>query len=203
MSIVQRKSSTCSNSAISHEKENLNHLVEVLKPRVYITNLSNFKSLVQELTGNEISVSPPLIISSQSSISSMTSQLADDQVQLMQSNNFVDQDCYYGLQESSPERSFERSCSDIIDIPLTTSDTWDTSEELIRSTEILSNDIVFDQFHSSSFGSYEDMSLLQYGDVVDYSWISEMENPFVYYHEAPIMPAEVGEYTYDHVSEML
>ncbi|KAK1397209.1 VQ domain-containing protein [Heracleum sosnowskyi] len=195
--ISKRKSSF--SKSTSHEKENLNYLVKVLKPRVYITHPCNFKSLVQELTGNEIASPPPLPISLQSSISSIISQPTDDQqVQVMQSKIIIDQDCYYGLQESSPEWSFERSCSDIINVPLTT---WDSSEEFNRSTQILSNHII-DQFLSSSFGSYEDTSLVQYGDDLDYSWISEMNNPFVYHHGAPIMLAEVGEYAYG-LSEML
>ncbi|KAK3183396.1 hypothetical protein Dsin_030682 [Dipteronia sinensis] len=51
------------------KKQQLNHLIKVLRPKVYITDTSNFKSLVQQLTGNinatsSSSLSPP---SSQSS----------------------------------------------------------------------------------------------------------------------------------------
>ncbi|TXG54543.1 hypothetical protein EZV62_019799 [Acer yangbiense] len=34
------------------KKQQLNHLIKVLRPKVYITDTSNFKSLVQQLTGN-------------------------------------------------------------------------------------------------------------------------------------------------------
>ncbi|CAK8567768.1 unnamed protein product [Lathyrus sativus] len=37
---------------IVQEKQNFNNLIKVLKPKVYITNSSCFKKLVQELTGN-------------------------------------------------------------------------------------------------------------------------------------------------------
>lgn len=37
---------------IIHEKQNFNNLIKVLKPKVYITDNSSFKKLVQELTGN-------------------------------------------------------------------------------------------------------------------------------------------------------
>ncbi|KAJ0112906.1 hypothetical protein Patl1_01434 [Pistacia atlantica] len=35
-----------------HEKKQLNSLIKVLRPKVYITDSSSFKNLVQELTGN-------------------------------------------------------------------------------------------------------------------------------------------------------
>lgn len=64
-------SRTCSHSQkISknhdkHKKQQLNSLINFLKPKVYITDSSNFKSLVQELTGKEKShpdsSSPPAI----------------------------------------------------------------------------------------------------------------------------------------------
>ncbi|KAI4306002.1 hypothetical protein L6164_029321 [Bauhinia variegata] len=45
----------------SNERHQFNSLIKVLKPKVYITDSSNFKNLVQELTGNGSSttLSPP------------------------------------------------------------------------------------------------------------------------------------------------
>ncbi|OIT37590.1 hypothetical protein A4A49_54851 [Nicotiana attenuata] len=40
------------NNHIHDNKKQLNNLIKFLKPKVYITNSSNFKNLVQELTGN-------------------------------------------------------------------------------------------------------------------------------------------------------
>ncbi|KAL1821321.1 hypothetical protein ACET3Z_016190 [Daucus carota] len=209
--IVSKSKIRDSSNSTSHENKNLNHLVTVLKPRVYIIDPSNFKSLVQELTGNGMTSPPPtydpIPISSTSSISSVISQPTDDQhVQLMQNKAIVDQDYCYAFQESSPEWSFERSCSEILNVPLTTIDTWDSSEELNMSNQFFSNDMI-NQAHSSfleshkhsnsqelnmptqifsndtidqtliSFpGSHEQMSFPLIGDEVDYSWISEMNN---------------------------
>ncbi|KAL5791702.1 hypothetical protein ACOSP7_000296 [Xanthoceras sorbifolium] len=52
-----------------NEKKQLNHLIKVLRPKVYITDSSNFKRLVQQLTGNNGSSSSlplPLPLPSQS-----------------------------------------------------------------------------------------------------------------------------------------
>lgn len=44
-----------------NDKNKLNTLIKVLKPKVYITDSSSFKNLVQQLTGNGTSpVAPPL-----------------------------------------------------------------------------------------------------------------------------------------------
>ncbi|KAJ0113685.1 hypothetical protein Patl1_01432 [Pistacia atlantica] len=42
----------------NESKKQLNNLIEVLRPKVYITDSSNFKRLVQELTGNGSSIVP-------------------------------------------------------------------------------------------------------------------------------------------------
>ncbi|KAK4364020.1 hypothetical protein RND71_015378 [Anisodus tanguticus] len=41
------------NSNIPCNKKQLNNLIKLLRPKVYITSSSNFKTLVQQLTGNE------------------------------------------------------------------------------------------------------------------------------------------------------
>ena len=41
-----------------NDKNKLNSLIKVLRPKVYITDSSSFKKLVQELTGNGTSVAP-------------------------------------------------------------------------------------------------------------------------------------------------
>ncbi|KAM3395843.1 hypothetical protein P3S68_004849 [Capsicum galapagoense] len=57
--------------ATNSEKKQFTNLIKLLKPKVYITHSSNFKNLVQQLTGNNIngsssssSSSSPIIISS-------------------------------------------------------------------------------------------------------------------------------------------
>lgn len=49
---VINQTSTLKTSKVVHEKQYFNNLIKVLKPKVYITNSSCFKKLVQELTGN-------------------------------------------------------------------------------------------------------------------------------------------------------
>ena len=61
----QAESSKASKNNNIHEKKDLNRLIKVLRPKVYITDSASFKMLVQELTGNGSSSSP---IASQSTI---------------------------------------------------------------------------------------------------------------------------------------
>ncbi|KAK1566443.1 hypothetical protein Q3G72_000020 [Acer saccharum] len=53
---MKRKAVSCVKEGGKNEncskKQQLNHLIKVLRPKVYITDTSNFKSLVQQLTGN-------------------------------------------------------------------------------------------------------------------------------------------------------
>ncbi|KAK4846692.1 hypothetical protein QYF36_020911 [Acer negundo] len=53
---MKRKAVRCVKEGGKNEncskKQQLNHLIKVLRPKVYITDTSNFKSLVQQLTGN-------------------------------------------------------------------------------------------------------------------------------------------------------
>ncbi|KAL5077629.1 hypothetical protein RYX36_016613 [Vicia faba] len=49
---VINQTSSLKTSKDVHEKQYFNNLIKVLKPKVYITNSSRFKKLVQELTGN-------------------------------------------------------------------------------------------------------------------------------------------------------
>ncbi|OAY26900.1 hypothetical protein MANES_16G083700v8 [Manihot esculenta] len=48
-----KKQSKASSKISNNEKKQLNSWIKVLRPKVYITDSSSFKSLVQELTGNE------------------------------------------------------------------------------------------------------------------------------------------------------
>ncbi|WOG99974.1 hypothetical protein DCAR_0519330 [Daucus carota subsp. sativus] len=153
-------------TSTSDATQNFNHLVKVLKPRVYITHPSNFKSLVHQLTAGGIPIPSPTPVSSQSSMPSIVLQPTDDQqIQLMPDKVLADQDFHCGVLESSPEWAFERSCSEIIDVPFTPFGAWTVSEDLSLSAQILSDDMM-EQFHSSLFG-----------DEVESSWISEMNNP--------------------------
>ncbi|PNY11903.1 hypothetical protein L195_g008523 [Trifolium pratense] len=50
--VINQASSLKISKDIIHEKQHFNNLIKVLKPKVYITKTTNFKKLVQELTGN-------------------------------------------------------------------------------------------------------------------------------------------------------
>ncbi|WJX37870.1 hypothetical protein P8452_25591 [Trifolium repens] len=50
--VINQASSLKISKDIIHEKQHFNNLIKVLKPKVYITKSTNFKKLVQELTGN-------------------------------------------------------------------------------------------------------------------------------------------------------
>lgn len=58
-----KKPSQASKKIPKNDKKQFNSLIKVLRPKVYITDSSNFKRLVQELTGNgnPISFVPPPI----------------------------------------------------------------------------------------------------------------------------------------------
>ncbi|XVE78508.1 hypothetical protein DITRI_Ditri13aG0150700 [Diplodiscus trichospermus] len=60
--LSQVKVKTCKVS--SEKKRLMNSLIKVLRPKVYITDNSNFKSLVQQLTGNGTSDIPSEALSS-------------------------------------------------------------------------------------------------------------------------------------------
>ncbi|KAL1560539.1 hypothetical protein AAHA92_10737 [Salvia divinorum] len=49
------------------KKQQSNSLMKILRPKVFITDSSNFKNLVQQLTGNAASSSPPPRINSSAS----------------------------------------------------------------------------------------------------------------------------------------
>ncbi|WCJ44532.1 hypothetical protein M5689_025194 [Euphorbia peplus] len=70
---------TSSSRICKNEKKQFNSLIEVLRPKVYITNVSNFKTLVQELTGNNTSLS-----SSSSSITNTVSSLPCSRLQVIE-----------------------------------------------------------------------------------------------------------------------
>ncbi|KAG6404958.1 hypothetical protein SASPL_132536 [Salvia splendens] len=64
-----KKSKQSSSPLTKQEKkqQSNNTLMKMLKPKVFITDSSNFKSLVQQLTGNAIASSPPPQINSSAS----------------------------------------------------------------------------------------------------------------------------------------
>ncbi|PON35264.1 VQ motif containing protein [Parasponia andersonii] len=53
--------SKCLKTSKSNEKKDFNSWIKVLRPKVYITDSSSFKQLVQELTGNGTTASPSAI----------------------------------------------------------------------------------------------------------------------------------------------
>lgn len=182
-------------STTTDNKKTLNSLIRVLRPKVYITDSSTFKTLVQELTGNGIISTTPTPRFSSPPNSSIISEPTEQVPTIIQENIIED---YATFKESSPDMSFDSS---ELSVP-TTFGTSDFFEELNMPNPFLSTHD--QQFQSSSLENNDDMSLNippQYGEI-DLSWLLEMDPNFVYNYDpcaVPMMmpPPEVCEYDYD------
>ncbi|XWS47459.1 hypothetical protein CRYUN_Cryun14cG0153800 [Craigia yunnanensis] len=91
-------------SKSSSEKKQLNSLIKVLRPKVYITDSSSFKSLVQQLTGNGTSATVSQSILPSSSSSYSLPQIVEKLVPVIDVG--LDD---HGNPESSLESSFDES----------------------------------------------------------------------------------------------
>lgn len=103
----KKSSSQASMKIPKHEKKQQIHsLIKILRPKVYITDSSNFKNLVQELTGNGNSPvsSPPPSISAASPSTGLP--LIDIQDHAYQENSLdlsFDSSCFSTPLEGSPD----------------------------------------------------------------------------------------------------
>ncbi|PIN11577.1 hypothetical protein CDL12_15819 [Handroanthus impetiginosus] len=95
------------------KKQNLNGLIKILRPKVYITDSSNFKNLVQELTGNG-KIYSPVLSSPPSSISASLSppiwevpflESSADHDHTYRENYSLDSSCFSTPLEGSPDIS--------------------------------------------------------------------------------------------------
>ncbi|KDP32708.1 hypothetical protein JCGZ_12000 [Jatropha curcas] len=62
------------------KKKQFNNILQVLRPKVYITDVSNFKRLVQELTGNGCSNTTPTPLDSQVNEQACVSIVSDFEI---------------------------------------------------------------------------------------------------------------------------
>ncbi|XWS75717.1 hypothetical protein CRYUN_Cryun01aG0116100 [Craigia yunnanensis] len=131
------------------EKKQLNSLIKVLRPKVYITDSSSFKSLVQDLTGNG---SRTVLQSSPSSLPQIVEKVVP----------VIDVEDDHGNPESSMESSFDESL-----------ESFQVCNHLALSTEEINqayDPFPFDDTNSSEyiFMNQQEDSLV-YGDLQ--SWL--------------------------------
>lgn len=141
---------------INHEKKNkqqLNSLIKVLKPKVYITDSSSFKSLVQELTGNGSSSSTSTTRVSSPSPSPSSSS-PPPPVETNSTEAFSDT---YSL-----DSSFDQPCSNsiIYDEPMFIED--ETAAASVEYLLMMNND-------------QQETELFAYQDLDLESWLLDME----------------------------
>lgn len=136
----------------NHEKKNkqqLNSLIKVLKPKVYITDCSSFKSLVQELTGNGSSSS-----TSTTPVSSPSSSSPPHPVEINSTEAFSD--------TYSHDSSFDQPCSNniIYDEPMLMED--ETAATSVEYLLMMNN-------------HQQETELFAYQDLDLESWLLDME----------------------------
>lgn len=174
----------------SNKKINLNSLIKVLRPKVYITDSSTFKTLVQELTGNGNGITSP-------SPSPSPIPISIPSPRPNFSNTIISKPIDYGFQGSSPELSFDSSEATLSsNIP---------TQQLNMPTPLLSSSSDDDELQSYNwFGKYDNMSFPQYNGEIESSasCFLGMDDPFLYNYDdtayaIPIMPQEVCVYDYD------
>ncbi|KAK4577988.1 hypothetical protein RGQ29_028211 [Quercus rubra] len=156
---------------VSKNERQLQSLIKVLRPKVYITDSSSFKRLVQELTGNGSSItSPPTI---------------EPDVQLANVPVIDIKD------QKDPESSIEASFASL-EYSSELCHQVSLSEELNQvSNPIYLYDSTFEDDSTVNYG----VDLLAYNDLD--SWLLDME-PFPFYNDHAQIDQEVSIYDYDY-----
>lgn len=188
-------------------------LIKALKPRVYITNSSDFKNLVQELTGNgsqslaQSSFSPPLTTPVVSPEPARVIQIDDHDSPDPRSDNISDfsvinpDNCMFMQSDdsncSSEELAFQWPQDQLID--------YDSSNPSLGYSPDPSLDNMFTQFdHSSNCSSEE--SGLQWSQDRDVnieielrnieSWLLDFDSSACS-HDVSLVPMSTFEYDYN------
>ncbi|KAL3508952.1 hypothetical protein ACH5RR_028353 [Cinchona calisaya] len=170
-----KKLSQASTKISKTDKKQLNSLIKILRPKVYITDSSNFKRLVQELTGNgnTVSLVPPSIPSEPVM-----------QVPIVE----IDDHAYQERSVNSSVDSSEAS------VPTSFNTAMESPEFCVSDT--------FNVFESDPLSSHK-MDFPLYGDIE--SWLLETDNSFPYNCDVsiPTMQQQVGVYGYDVFSDLI
>lgn len=172
----------CLKIAKKQPTHQFNNLIKVLKPKVYITNSSNFKNLVQELTGNGSQT--PIIPSFSSPIAMPIASSEPPHV------IEIDDD-------DSPVPSLEYSSDPSLEF---------SSDASLNYSPDPSLDNMFMTFDSSYCSSEELGSQCPQDRVMDY--VNEMElrnletwlldfDPSAIFHDVPFVPMNSYEYEYN------
>ena len=136
-------------SKSTSEKKQLNSLIKVMRPKVYITDSSSFKSLVQQLTGNGTSDTVSQLILPSSSLP----QIVEKLVPVIDVG--ID---YQGNPESNMESSFDASL-----------DSFQVCNQLAWSSEEINqayHPMHFDETMSEHlFMNIQQQDSLAYGDL--------------------------------------
>ncbi|CAK9168388.1 unnamed protein product [Ilex paraguariensis] len=169
--ITGKKVSQASLKISKNDKKQINSLIKVLRPKVYITDSSSFKRLVQELTGNGSPISSP----PPPSIQSPTEQVPD-------AIDIEDQ----SYPESGDDFSFD--LSELCFIPPNPF----TILENLPEPNIKTSFTVPDR---SLEANYDQMELSQYREME--SWLLEIEPIPFYDTYASIIQQDVCVYDYD------
>ncbi|KAL7087149.1 hypothetical protein ACP275_13G048600 [Erythranthe tilingii] len=85
-----KKSIKPSMKSIPNKQQQIHNLIKILRPKVYITESSNFKKLVQELTGNNVINYSPVVSSPPSSVSITASPSTVDHIQDQENYGLLD-----------------------------------------------------------------------------------------------------------------
>ncbi|XWS30923.1 hypothetical protein CRYUN_Cryun23aG0032900 [Craigia yunnanensis] len=178
MSQVQVKISKTSTT----EKKQLNSLIKVLRPKVYITDSSSFKSLVQDLTGNNGSRRVSQLLPSPSS--SSFPHIVEKVVPV------IDVEDDHGNPESSMESSFDASLESF----------QVCSNHLALSTEEINqayDPLPFDDTNSSEyiFMNQQDDSLV-YGDLQSLL-LDNIDEQYPFFNVYSQIQQEVSIYDYE------
>ncbi|KAL4622223.1 hypothetical protein ACB092_06G282100 [Castanea dentata] len=156
---------------VSKNERQLQSLIKVLRPKVYITDSSSFKSLVQELTGNGSSITSPPTIEPEVRLATVPVIDIKDQ--------------------EDPESSIEASFASL-EYSSELCHQVSLNEELNQvSNPIYLDDSTFEDDSTVNYG----VDLLAYNDLD--SWPLDMES-FPFYNNHAQIDQEVSIYDYDY-----
>lgn len=159
-------SPTISRSESNKNKKDLNSWIKVLRPKVYITDSSSFKSLVQELTGNGSSSSLPIPPTSSSATTATTSPPLPGKAQMVE----IQDDYYPQVEpESSTDVTLDVSVDDSSDDQY-----WYSSHLQVLLTS--HDDDHQDHYHDDNHQVYNQITNLGDTSLEDWTTMNEIQD---------------------------
>ncbi|KAK7276753.1 hypothetical protein RIF29_17899 [Crotalaria pallida] len=190
----------------NNEKQEFNSLIKVLRPKVYITDSSSFKKLVQELTGNTTTKTTTTLTTTSTPTPPLEPKMVESFTTLIE----PDDDDEVLIMDHHPETSVEVSLSN----ETTTTTTSSSHHESCYNNALMMMDNEFNQvcnqicledifLQDSSVANqplldhnlwaYQNLESLLFDDDDD----DDELNPFFNCYEQIIEPAEVSIYDYE------